>query len=279
VIAAAALPGGSAPGQELARIPAPLSQQWVADFEFRALPGPTYDGASGQADELPYTLDLYQARLDLSYSLSDRVSPGVFVTYRENRYCCAMGSAITDKGVSGFGAFLDFLPRKTGSGSPVLRLEYEHATRGDGSVLPVSDRQDKLLAFSDWRLLAGRGDFTGLGGHLDLDFGFGRAQPKAYYRAGGELASGFVLARSERLDLEAAGTLGYSAASDDRENGTVFHNRHSTQVHAGAEVDLGFGRGRGNQIRLEARHDIVSRNALSGWRLGLTFRRRLGPRE
>lgn len=263
---------GSARGQELARIPPPSAQQWVADFALRALPHPTYDGASGGADELPFTLDLWQARLDLSDSLSDRVSPGLFVAYRENRYS-SDGGAITSSRVSGFGAFVDYRPGPAGSGAPVLRLEYERAARRDGSLLPISDGQDRIRFLSDWRLLPGRGRFSGLAGRLDLDYGFGRAQPKPYDRASGELVSGLLLILADSIELAGAASFGYSAASDDRENGTVFHNRRSTQARAGAQLDLGFGRGRRSWIRLEAGHDFASRNALSGWRFGLTLRR------
>ena len=273
-VAAAAAFGAAARAQDLARIPPPSPGQWVAELESGAVPKPTYVDASGRADELPYALDLYHARLALSRSLSQRVSPGLFVMYRENRYCCAGGATIMNRGVSGYGAFLDVRP---GAGaSPLLRLEYEHAARGDGSLLPVSDGQDRVRLLSDWGLLAGRGSFAGVEGRLGLEAGFGRAQLKSYGRAGGELASGFDLVRTDGLKLLAAGTLGYVWATDDRENGTIFHNRRSTRASAGAEISLGFGRGLRNRILLEARHDFAARNTLSGWRLGLTLRRTFG---
>jgi hypothetical protein len=76
--------------------------------------------------------------------------------------------------------------------------------------------------------------------------------------------------------VDALATAGFLAASDARENGTIFHNRRSTSARAGGALQLGIGRNRASQFILEGSRDFASRNALSGWRLGLTLRQTFG---
>jgi hypothetical protein len=111
---------------------------------------------------------------------------------------------------------------------------------------------------------------------IDLDYGRPFEIQKAYLRASGELAPEVPVFRARGWDADLAATAGYIVATDARENGTIFHNRRSTDARAGIELDLDWGSRRRDQIVTEAKHDFAGRNALNGWRFALRYRRRVG---
>lgn len=169
---------------------------------------------------------------------------------------------------------MDWNPGPQGTRQGVVRLGYEVHRRPDDSVLPVSDGQDRIFFRSDWSLFGGLSGSARLGMRFDLDYGRPFEVAKAYFRAGAEIAPQVSVIRSRRLEIDVTGTAGYVVATDARENGTIFRNRRSTAARAGAEISVGWGLSRRDEITLEARHDLGAANALSGWRTALTYRRR-----
>jgi hypothetical protein len=143
-------------------------------------------------------------------------------------------------------------------------------------VLPVSDGQDRVFLRIDWSILGGNPGPARLGMRFEGDYGRSFEIQKAYLRASAELAPRLPLFRSRNWDADAVATAGYVMATDARENGTIFHNRRSTEGRVGLELDLDWGSHRRDQVVAEAKHDFAGRNALNGWRFGLTYRRRIG---
>jgi hypothetical protein len=143
-------------------------------------------------------------------------------------------------------------------------------------VLPVSDGQDRVFLRSDWAILPAVARAARIGVRLDVDYGLPFEIQNGYVRALAEIAPQIPVVRAEGWALDALATAGFLAASDARENGTIFHNRRSTSARAGGALQLGIGRNRASQVILEGSRDFASRNALSGWRLGLTLRQTFG---
>jgi hypothetical protein len=257
-------------------LPEPVSGEISAETSFHAVLNPVYDDANGRSNELAHSLGLYRLQTSFSYGLSSSFALGIVGTYAANRYCCLNGIAIQDSGFTGGGLFVDWRPGALAGRSNLVRLGYQSQRGPDNAVLPVSDGQDRLFLRSDWSILAWRRDQARLGMRLDLDYGRPFEIEKGYFRASAELAPQVPAVRSQGWDFDIVGTAGYLIATDARENGTIYHNRRSTQARVGAELDLGLGRHRRDQIILEAKHDFAARNALNGWRIGLTYRRRIG---
>lgn len=257
-------------------LPEPARGEISAETSFNAVLNPVYDDANGGSNELAHSLDLYRLETSISYGLSSSFALGIVGTYADNRYCCVNGIATSDSGFTGGGLFVDWSPGALAGRPNLVRLGYETRRRPSDAVLPVSDGQDRLFLRSDWSILAWRRNSARLGMRVDLDFGRPFEIQKAYFRAIAELAPQVPVVRSKSWDFDIVGTAGYVIATDARENGTIFHNRRSTQARAGVELNLGLGRHRRDQILLEAKHDFAARNALNGWRIGLTYRRRIG---
>lgn len=274
-IFASALAFGGSPPDFVLRLPLPAPGQAAAAASLDAVLDPVYADANGNENEIAHSLDLYRLDASVTYGLSRSFALGAIGTWAENRYCCANGRALSDSGFTGAGLFLDWRP---GASTSLLRFGYQSQKQPGSDVLPVSDGQDRVFVRSDWSLLPGLGRKARIGLRVDLDYGRPFEIQKAWFRALGELAPQFPVVRSERWSLDALATAGFLAASDARENGTIFHNRRSTSARAGAALHLGLGRDRRSQILLEGGRDFASRNALSGWRVGLTFRRLFGGR-
>ncbi len=265
--------GGPPPGFVL-RLPLPAPGEITAAASFDAVIDPLYADANGTGNEIAGSLGLYRLDASVAYGLSRSFALGVLGTAAANRYCCADGTRLSDSGFTGGGIFLDGRP-SAGSTS-ILRLGYETQRGPSSAVVPVSDGQDRIFLRSDWSILASVVRPARLGLRIDGDYGRPFEIQKGYLRAIAEIAPQFPVIRAESLRLDVLATAGFLVATDARENGTIFHNRRSTSARAGAALHLGLGKTGANQFILEGRHDFASRNALSGWRFGLTFRRIFG---
>lgn len=185
-------------------------------------------------------------------------------------------SGLSDSGFGGPGVFVDWSPGGRPGRKDVVRLGYLPQRRpGDGG-LPVSDGQDRLFLETDWTILGRAWRTARIGLRVDSEYGRAFEIQKPYFRADATLAPQLAAVRSRRWSLDLAGTAGFRVATDARENGTIFHNRRSTQGHAGLELRFGLGTLGRSQIGLEGARDFASRNALSGWRVGLAFRQLIG---
>lgn len=275
MLAAAIASGEPSPALFLG-VPQPVRGEATVETEFVAVVDPVYDDANGRSNELASSLGLFRDRTSLSYGLSSSFALGIVGSYAANRYCCSNRTPIRDSGFVGGGVFVDWSPGTLPGRSNLVRLGYEIRRRPDDSVLPISDGQDRVFLRSDWSLFGGHSGQARLGMRFEGDYGRPFEIQKAYLRASLELAPRFPLFRSRGWDADAVATAGYVIATDARENGTIFHNRRSTEGRAGIELDLDWGSRRRDQIVAEAKHDVGGRNALNGWRLALTYRRRVG---
>jgi hypothetical protein len=237
-----------------------------------AILNPSYFDAEGARNEFPFTLNLYQQELQISYGISSVVAVGALGTYRENRYCCSGSIALTDSGISGLGVFLDLAPRWPSRDLLVARIGYEPQRSPRDITLPVSDGQDRIFLRSDWKLFGTTGVLEGIRLRVDADYGRPNEIQPAYVRGSVELASQLRVVRAARFDLDVAAEVGYIEASDARENGTIFHNRTARQERSGLELKSALGRLRRTELSVEARHDFGSHNALGGWRVALNYR-------
>lgn len=260
-------------------LPQPVRGEATVETAFEAVLAPVYEDANGRSNELASSLGLYRNRTNLAFGLSSSFAFGVVGLYAENRYCCSSGAPIRDSGFVGGGVFVDWSPGTLPGRSNLVRLGYEIRRRPDNSVLPVSDGQDRIFLRIDWSIFGGNPDQARIGMRFDGDYGRPFEIQKAYLRTSAELAPRLPLFRFRGWDADAVATAGYLLATDARENGTIFHNRRSTEARAGIELDFDWGARRRSQVALEAKHDFGGRNALSGWRLALTYRRRVGTGE
>jgi hypothetical protein len=267
---------GESPSSLFLGLPQPVRGETTLETAFEAVVDPVYDDANGRSNELASSLSLVRNRTSLSYGLSSSFALGIVGSYAANRYCCSNGTPIRDSGFVGGGVFVDWSPGTLTGRSNLVRLGYEIRRRPDDSVLSVSDGQDRVFLRSDWSLWGGQPDHFRLGVRIDLDYGRPFEIQKAYLRVSAELAPRLALSRFRGWDADAVATAGYVVATDARENGTIFHNRRSTEARAGIELDLDWGRRRRDQIVAEAKHDFAGRNALNGWRFALRYRRRVG---
>ncbi len=260
----------------LLRLAPPSPGEFSAETSFREIANPVYADADGRSDELAHSLELFGFSASVSYGLSSSFAVGVVGSYGVNRSCCFNGKSISDSGFTGAGIFLDWRAGRSSDRPSVVRLGYE-TERGPGNaLLPVSDGQDRVFLRSDWSILAAGRGRARLGMRIDIDYGRPFEIQKPFFRVSGELVPQVVLTRSPSFRLDLLGIAGFVGASDARENGTIFHNRRSTEGRAGAGLDFGLGRDSRSQVLLEATHDFAARNALSGWRFGVTLRRLFG---
>ncbi len=267
---------GDSPPSFFLGLPQPVRGETTLETAFEAVVDPVYDDANGRSNELASSLGLFRNRTSLSYGLSSSFALGIVGSYAANRYCCSNGPPIRDSGFVGGGVFVDWSPGTLPGRSNLVRLGYEIRRRPDNSVLPVSDGQDRVFLRTDWSIFAGHSGQAGLGLRFEGDYGRPFEIQKAYLRASAELAPRVTVLRFRGWDADAVATAGYVVATDARENGTIFHNRRSTEGRAGIELHLGWGSRRRDQIVAEVKHDFGGRNALNGWRLALTYRRRVG---
>lgn len=270
------LASGEPPPAPFLGVPQPLRGEATVETEFTAFVNPVYDDPNGRSNELAHSLGLFGNRTSISYGLSSSFGLGIVGSSAANRYCCSNGTSIRDSGFIGGGLFVDWSPGALSGRSNLVRLGYEIRRRPDNSILPATDGQDRVFLRTDWSIFGRRSDRARLGMRFEGDYGRPFEIQKAYLRARAELAPRLPLFRSRGWDGDAVATAGYVIATDARENGTIFHNRRSTEGQAGVELDLDWGSRRRDQAVVEAKHDFAGRNALSGWRFGLTFRRRIG---
>jgi len=257
-----------------ARRPALAPGDAATELALDTFRNPRYYDSRGEANELARSLTLSMLELRASYGLSAAFGVGVLATYRENRFCCAGGASLSDSGLSGIGAFLDWRPGAQAERSSAIRVGYEAQRRPNDSILPVADGQDRVFVNSDWPLL--QRTSGGLVLRVDGELGRKFEIQKSFFRGSARIASDILIVRSSGLTLDAAATAGYLLASDARENGTIFRNRRSTRGIAGVELRVGLGARVRTGVFLGAERGFAYRNSLGGWRFGLTLRQLFG---
>jgi len=233
---------------------------------------------SGARQEFPGNLDFRVGNLRLSYSPFRSFALGLDVPYRWTSYGeVAADASLGARGDPGLGAFVDWAPAgREDRLLPALRLEYMNPRSENGAFLTV---RDGVRRFSGtFQLAAFPGplprEWLGLAS-LHVAYGPPSGDEPRHVESRLSFQAGRRLIAGRWMDVRAGAVAGYQVSSEARQEANLLHNRTSRGAFAGVLVSLETARTGAPlpSLSLSLLRDLHPRNALSGWRVGLSFTR------